>query len=129
MTVERQVKCWPAIAVNTRTCCTTARKHERDRLIIDHRRRQRQRQREHLPACGAIGCLTSRAMHAAQSSSGQRMTGAFDGVADGSSKPRNACAMASASPVDRKSVVEGKSVSVRVALGGRRIIKKKKYNK
>src|SRR3546814_17200655 len=27
---------------------------------------------------------------------------------------------------DRKSVVEGKSVSVRVALGGRRIIKKKK---
>src|SRR3546814_18915222 len=29
---------------------------------------------------------------------------------------------------DRKSVVEGKSVSVRVDLGGRRIIKKKKYN-
>src|SRR3546814_16335403 len=29
-------------------------------------------------------------------------------------------------PVDRKSVVEGKSVSVRVDLGGRRIIKKKK---
>src|SRR3546814_18470961 len=28
-------------------------------------------------------------------------------------------------PVDRKSVVSGKSVSVRVALGGRRIIKKK----
>src|SRR3546814_11865853 len=28
--------------------------------------------------------------------------------------------------VDRKSVVEGKSVSVRVDLGGRRIIKKKK---
>src|SRR3546814_17666936 len=28
--------------------------------------------------------------------------------------------------LDRKSVVEGKSVSVRVALGGRRIIKKKK---
>src|SRR3546814_17908257 len=28
---------------------------------------------------------------------------------------------------DRKSVVEGKSVSVRVVLGGRRIIKKKKY--
>src|SRR3546814_7537373 len=28
-------------------------------------------------------------------------------------------------PVDRKSVVEGKSVSVRVDLGGRRIIKKK----
>src|SRR3546814_13571050 len=28
--------------------------------------------------------------------------------------------------IDRKSVVEGKSVSVRVALGGRRIIKKKK---
>src|SRR3546814_17246518 len=32
-------------------------------------------------------------------------------------------------PIDRKSVVEGKSVSVRVDLGGRRIIKKKKkYN-
>src|SRR3546814_11276879 len=31
--------------------------------------------------------------------------------------------------VDRKSVVEGKSVSVRVDLGGRRIIKKKKQNK
>src|SRR3546814_12203121 len=30
---------------------------------------------------------------------------------------------------DRKSVVEGKSVSVRVDLGGRRIIKKKKRNK
>src|SRR3546814_12578754 len=29
-------------------------------------------------------------------------------------------------PVDRKSVVSGKSVSVRVDLGGRRIIKKKK---
>src|SRR3546814_18152898 len=29
-------------------------------------------------------------------------------------------------PSDRKSVVEGKSVSVRVDLGGRRIIKKKK---
>src|SRR3546814_13209802 len=29
-------------------------------------------------------------------------------------------------PEDRKSVVEGKSVSVRVDLGGRRIIKKKK---
>src|SRR3546814_15142945 len=29
---------------------------------------------------------------------------------------------------DRKSVVSGKSVSVRVALGGRRIIKKKKKN-
>src|SRR3546814_11114969 len=29
---------------------------------------------------------------------------------------------------DRKSVVEGKSVSVRVDLGGRRIIKKKKIN-
>src|SRR3546814_16997576 len=29
-------------------------------------------------------------------------------------------------PIDRKSVVEGKSVSVRVDLGGRRIIKKKK---
>src|SRR3546814_12368174 len=29
--------------------------------------------------------------------------------------------------LDRKSVVEGKSVSVRVDLGGRRIIKKKKY--
>src|SRR3546814_13768569 len=31
--------------------------------------------------------------------------------------------------VDRKSVVEGKSVSVRVDLGGRRIIKKKKNKK
>src|SRR3546814_20513165 len=30
---------------------------------------------------------------------------------------------------DRKSVVEGKSVSVRVDLGGRRIIKQKKKNK
>src|SRR3546814_16936438 len=32
-------------------------------------------------------------------------------------------------PADRKSVVEGKSVSVRVDLGGRRIIKKKKKKK
>src|SRR3546814_18237702 len=30
---------------------------------------------------------------------------------------------------DRKRVVEGKSVSVRVGLGGRRYIKKKKHNK
>src|SRR3546814_20567813 len=37
--------------------------------------------------------------------------------------------MPPAPPVDRKSVVEGTSVSVRVDLGGRRIIKKKKYNK
>src|SRR3546814_20528642 len=33
-----------------------------------------------------------------------------------------------ATTVDRKSVVEGKSVSVRVDLGGRRIIKQKTYN-
>src|SRR3546814_18075957 len=32
-------------------------------------------------------------------------------------------------PIDRKSVVSGKSVSVRVDLGGRRIIKKKKEQK
>src|SRR3546814_15143177 len=32
------------------------------------------------------------------------------------------------SQVDRKSVVKGKSVSVRVDLGGRRIVKKKKNN-
>src|SRR3546814_17711409 len=32
-------------------------------------------------------------------------------------------------PPDRKSVVSGKSVSVRVDLGGRRIIKKKKHYK
>src|SRR3546814_5895132 len=32
------------------------------------------------------------------------------------------------SSIDRKSVVKGKSVSVSVALGGRRIIKKKKQN-
>src|SRR3546814_12939736 len=31
-------------------------------------------------------------------------------------------------PLDRKSVVEGKSVAVRVDLGGRRIINKKKLN-
>src|SRR3546814_11283006 len=31
-------------------------------------------------------------------------------------------------PTDRKSVVSGKSVSVRVTLGGRRILKKKKEN-
>src|SRR3546814_16125136 len=32
-------------------------------------------------------------------------------------------------PVDRKRVVKGKSVSVRVDLGGRRSIKKKKYKR
>src|SRR3546814_12886737 len=39
------------------------------------------------------------------------------------------CASGDVSPItaDRKSVVEGKSVSVRVDLGGRRTIKKKKY--
>src|SRR3546814_20731830 len=34
--------------------------------------------------------------------------------------------LADADPRDRKSVVEGQSVSVRVDLGGRRIVKKKK---
>src|SRR3546814_15093691 len=38
---------------------------------------------------------------------------------------RNAVAAALLAALDRKSVVEGKSVSVRVDLGGRRIIKKK----
>src|SRR3546814_20226820 len=37
--------------------------------------------------------------------------------------------LALASTADRKSVVSGKSVSVRVDLGGRRIIKKKTKNK
>src|SRR3546814_13725733 len=39
---------------------------------------------------------------------------------------RARCAETSVRHLDRKSVVEGKSVSVRVDLGGRRIIKKKK---
>src|SRR3546814_10540429 len=38
-------------------------------------------------------------------------------------------APATPAPVDRKSAVEGKSVSVRVDLGGRRIIKKKNKSK
>src|SRR3546814_12626814 len=43
---------------------------------------------------------------------------------------RSACASGGspAEPRDRKSVVEGKSVSARVDLGGRRIIKKKKQD-
>src|SRR3546814_14111986 len=36
-----------------------------------------------------------------------------------------ACSGSSTPPIDRKSVVSGKSVSVSVDLGGRRIIKKK----
>src|SRR3546814_11930237 len=40
-------------------------------------------------------------------------------------RPEGSCNMTGRS-TDRKSVVEGKSVSVRVDLGGRRIIKKKK---
>src|SRR3546814_12880243 len=42
--------------------------------------------------------------------------------------PLLAEALASLDRADRKSVVEGKSVSVRVDLGGRRILKKKKSN-
>src|SRR3546814_15363966 len=38
---------------------------------------------------------------------------------------RRAVEMTEAAAIDRKRVVSGKSVSVRVALGGRRIIKKK----
>src|SRR3546814_13085803 len=45
-----------------------------------------------------------------------------DSVSGESIRPLTSDAM----PKDRKSVVEGKSVSVRVDLGGRRIIKKKK---
>src|SRR3546814_20233847 len=41
-------------------------------------------------------------------------------------RPAPLPATAQPEPGDRKSVVEGKSVSVRVDLGGRRIIKKKK---
>src|SRR3546814_18931087 len=40
-----------------------------------------------------------------------------------------ACAFAALSTKDRKSVGSGKSVSVRVYLGGRRIIKKNNHNK
>src|SRR3546814_13689620 len=42
--------------------------------------------------------------------------------------PRVLGGMGQRAPADRKSVVKGKSVSVRVDLGGRRIIKKKKEN-
>src|SRR3546814_14667369 len=42
---------------------------------------------------------------------------------------KNVVPMKTHSYLDRKSVVEGKSVSVRVDLGGRRIIKKKKTTK
>src|SRR3546814_13914946 len=47
-------------------------------------------------------------------------------IVDGQVRP--AFAMTEPAPGDRKSVVSGKSVSVRVALGGRRILKKKKKN-
>src|SRR3546814_20150467 len=46
--------------------------------------------------------------------------------ADAESTPETAPAPAPAKQSDRKSVVKGKSVSVRVDLGGRRIIKKTK---
>src|SRR3546814_19667015 len=44
----------------------------------------------------------------------------------GRSPPRIGCKACRRGGRDRKSVVEGKSVSVRVDLGGRRIIKKKR---
>src|SRR3546814_18241477 len=44
----------------------------------------------------------------------------------GDAVPENRRQHAGIVAIDRKSVVEGKSVSVRVDLGGRRIIKKKK---
>src|SRR3546814_20461790 len=53
--------------------------------------------------------------HASPSSSGVTTTGAIEHAG-----------FACIQPKDRKSVVSGKSVSVRVDLGGRRIIKKKK---
>src|SRR3546814_13518745 len=43
-------------------------------------------------------------------------------------KPRSPGSAAKPQPADRKSVVSGKGVSVRVDLGGRRIIKKKQTN-
>src|SRR3546814_13288861 len=44
----------------------------------------------------------------------------------GRDHPRHRLGKRNEQPLDRKSVVQGKSVSVRVDLGGRRIIKKKK---
>src|SRR3546814_18491129 len=60
-----------------------------------------------------------------------RRTGAGGGRRPGQARPRGVAAEGRGREVrfprrDRKSVVQGKSVSVRVALGGRRIIKKKK---
>src|SRR3546814_12198012 len=43
--------------------------------------------------------------------------------------PTTSSALTFRYPADRKSVVSGKSVSVRVDIGGRRIIKQKKTNK
>src|SRR3546814_10819236 len=50
-------------------------------------------------------------------------------VARGAFMPSPPVSPAPHLPLDRKSVVSGKSVSVRVDLGGRRIIKEKKMNK
>src|SRR3546814_12434428 len=63
-----------------------------------------------------FGCLSSREMKA-QSPSGPIYLTVPDGMAGFSS------------PLDRKGVVSGKRVSVRVDLGCRRILKKKKHSK
>src|SRR3546814_17373796 len=54
---------------------------------------------------------------------------ATDAMTDLDGVQTEGIALTPAPGADRKSVVWGKSVSVRVDLGGRRIIKKKKQNK
>src|SRR3546814_12151524 len=57
---------------------------------------------------------------------GQRLVGRVGDTVAQRLQVEHAEQRVAAADVDRKSVVEGKSVSVRVDLGGRRIIKKKK---
>src|SRR3546814_17244840 len=63
------------------------------------------------------------------SSTGNRRNAGHRDLRSPARAPRLAACKGINRETDRKSVVEGKSVSVRVDLGGRRIIKKKKKNK
>src|SRR3546814_11525036 len=90
-----------------------------------HRYPQSPRQLSKPGRCGAFGW--KRDVGAAQRG---RLGGAFRLAAGPGLWPRSGERWrddAPDPPRDRKSVVEGKSVSVRVDIGGRRIIKKKKH--
>src|SRR3546814_19151543 len=103
------------------------------------RRKQRRTCRHSARACDLCPCLPLPLVPDGNSHMGAVMLREADvgeprnmlvlgGARSGKSRYAQQCAETFAGELDRKSVVSGKSVSVRVDLGGRRIIKNKNTN-